>query len=568
MTKYFIPLWALVLIVVFVPQLSAQISLADVPKKKFIELGWDIPNTAFLKEHHEEMQRTTPFDGVMLALEATRPDGKKVSSQSVMDPTPWEPVWFEAAVADLKTCRWTAFTDNFIRFNYTPGLVEWVDDAGWKVFCDKTSFCAKIAKTTGLKGLAIDFEPYGKAVFKYDRNSGMSFTETKELVRNRGRQWMQSLAVEFPDMVLFTLFILDFVPKPAEGDDLDVMLEPAHYGLLPSFFNGMLDVAPPMMKIVDGCESGYYHNGIDEFSRRALMIQSVGGPAMRLVEPENRQKYAAQVQVGFGFYLDMYVNPEGSKYYRGPVEGGTRLDRLAENLSAAKETCDEYIWIYGEKRCWWSPGQGAHPAATSEHWEAAIPGVARTILRIKNPVEAARKVFEKQKVDDWGNLVRNGDFKESRAGKTIDIRFPEHWQAWQHDPIGSFSWDGNMGEGSAKASKVKWGCFLQKHPVKPGEYYYVALDAEKQGVGWIGMRIRWQDSDQKWTKEEDDRSFTFGASSVVTDDRPLAEGWQRAGGVVKIPEGAGFLQIQAGIRDQETDGDAAWFDNAVLIRLE
>ena len=530
----------------------SETSAQHVPGKKFIELGWDIPHTAYLKEHHEEMQRTTPFDGIMLALEATAPDGKHYTSQSLMDAQSWEPEWFAPAIENLKMCRWTTFTDNFIRLNFFPGDFDWDDDSGWKIFCSKTALCAKIAKETGLKGLAIDFELYGKAIFTYNTDWGRTFDEMKPLVRKRGRQWMEAVAAEYPDMVLFTLFIADVNLSAGYDVRPDQTLKLNHYGLLPAFFDGMLDAVPPQMRIIDGCETGYYKNGIDEFSRMALAIQSIGGPAIRLVAPENRQKYISQVQVGFGFYLDMYTNPEGNIYYRGPKEGGTRLDRLEENLVAARDATDEYVWLYGEQRRWWKP---ADPVTKWEHWEEAMPGMSQTIRITKNPQEAAKQILETlRKENQTANLLKNSDFAESTA----------NWSFWQNEPLGTFSWDNDSG----KVSQVKWGCILQNiMPVKSGEYYYVAMDAKQQGAGQISMRIRWQDDAGKYTKETEDRIFPFEATLDRMDGRTLSEGWLRAEGVVKIPEGVAVLQIQAGVRNQPTDGDAAWFDNAVVIRL-
>ncbi|MDD3587188.1 MAG: hypothetical protein PHQ75_08390, partial [Thermoguttaceae bacterium] len=39
-----------------------------IPGKKLIELGWDIPNTRFMKSHWQEMEKTTPFDGIMFEV--------------------------------------------------------------------------------------------------------------------------------------------------------------------------------------------------------------------------------------------------------------------------------------------------------------------------------------------------------------------------------------------------------------------------------------------------------------------------------------------------------------------
>ncbi len=564
--------WALFAVVfscftILVGVSSAQELRNDFPRKKFIELGWDIPSTAYLKEHHEEMQRTTPFDGVMLSLETTAPDGKRQSSQSMMDAQPWDPAWFAQATDDLKACRWTTFTDNFIRVNFSPGTIDWEDDDGWRIFCNKTSLCAQLAKEVGLKGLAVDFESYGKAIFTYSADSGRSYDETKRIVRRCGRQWMEAIAAKYPEMTLFTLFIADvnlqagYERRPADT------LQSLPYGLLPAFFDGTLDAIPPKMLIVDGCESGYHKNGIDEFSRTALAIQSLGGPAIRLVSPENREKYIRRVQVGFGFYLDMYTNPEGNVYYRGPKEGATRLDRLEENLAAARETTDEYVWIYGEQNRWWKPDDSK---TKWQHWEESLPGMSETIRFTKNPYDAASRTLETLRKESRAvNLLKNADFAESKLEKkqvgdqAVELAVPTEWTSWQHEPLGTFSWD----DGGVKVSWVEWGCILQNfRPVKPGEYYYVAIDGKQRGIGQIGMRIRWQDAEGKWTRESEDRIFSFEKEPARLDGRPLPDGWSRAEGVVRIPDGVGVLQIQGEVKGQSNDG-AARFDNAVLIRL-
>ena len=66
-------------------------------------------------------------------------------------------------------------------------------------------------------------------------------------------------------------------------------------------------------------------------SRRLFWPPAWNGAAMNLVAPENREKYRRQVQAGFGFYLDMYLN-EGGVFYFPPLEG-SRLKRLYRNLS-------------------------------------------------------------------------------------------------------------------------------------------------------------------------------------------------------------------------------------------
>ena len=47
-------------------------------KKKLIEFGWDEPDTAFMREHVAEMERT-PFDGCVFHVDYPKPSGGKGS---------------------------------------------------------------------------------------------------------------------------------------------------------------------------------------------------------------------------------------------------------------------------------------------------------------------------------------------------------------------------------------------------------------------------------------------------------------------------------------------------------
>jgi len=103
------------------------------------------------------------------------------------------------------------------------------------------------------------------------------------------------------------------------------------------------------------------------------------------------------------------------------------------------------------------------------------------------------------------------------------------------------------------------GCFIQKHPAKPGEAYYVEATAKTQGAAIPTLMVRWQREDGQWTRWDLDVKLTFGAAG--------ADGWRRAGGAVTVPDGVGLLVI---LLDGNSFGDGAcacWFDNVGLYRL-
>ncbi len=511
--------------------------------KKLVQLGWDMPTTHFLKEHHRSMQETTPFDGTMFEVRIDLGEGITYSSSSFWDATPWKAEWFEGPLADLKACHWTTFTDNFLRLNATPGTIAWGDDAGWKILCEKTEFCARFLKRAGMKGFAPDFESYGSEMFQYDSKTGLSFAETERLARQRGKEFLAAIAKEFPEAVILCLWLNSVNYRAGECEDPASSLEIEPYGLLPAFIDGMLDAAPPEMVLVDGCENGYFLNGEIEYDRVANQMISWTGPMMRLVAPENRAKYRQQVQAGFGFYLDMFSNPEGHKYYRGPKKDGTRLDRLSENLSAALAAADQYVWVYGEHFSWWGPGTP---------WETGIPGVTQTIRRIRHPLESARTFLaDEKRLGTTVNLLENPSFE--KLSGTSDS--PEGWSFWQpnREPLGKGSWDETVGNGSAKICGAKRADFAQSLPVEEGERFYVAAEIKTEGKGYPTIEVRWQKGNDMRTRIDAIRRFEFRDG--------------RAEGVVVVPSGPDRMYIELTARNQESEVDACWFDNAELYRI-
>ena len=154
------------------------------------------------------------------------------------------------------------------------------------------------------------------------------------------------------------------------------------------------------------------------------------------------------------------------------------------------------------------------------------------------------------------NLVRNGDFSTA----TADTKCPAIWNTWQDEGSkGRFEYDAEVGGGAANATKVKNGCFLQSYPAQPGETYAIQAECRTTGTGVPGLMIRWQRADGSWVRWDADATFTFAGSR---------DGWAQAFGVVTVPDNAGKLVILLKAEHQLSDGDACWFDNAELHRLE
>lgn len=539
--------------------LGNEVAEAASPAKKFIELGWDIPTTGQLREHWREMERTTPFDGVMFSVDVRDEQGARRSSQAFWDGSPWQREWLKPALDDLRACRFERFTDNFVRLNATPGNLAWDDDKGWATLADKAGHCAWLMKQGGCRGLAIDFESYGADQFHFDPAKGGSFAETARLARRRGAQFVQAVAAEFPDAVLLALWLNSINFKAGRSPRPDSILASSGYGLLPAFVDGMVDAVPPEMILVDGCEHGYYMDSAEAYLRAAHEMRSWQGAGIGLVSPENRAKYRQQVQAGFGFYLDMYLNPEGNRYYFPPL-GGSRLARLQRNLGFARDAADEYVWIYGEQCRWWGPHvQRPKTVGNGRLWEEAMPGLTRAIAYTRDPLAAAKaELAELRQTDRLTNLAKNADFGQAASAKPGSL--PAEFGAWQDErsPTGTFAWDAAVGNGAGRATKVKWGCFIQGVAAQPGEDYAIEVACRPQGHSQPTLVIRWQTADSRWTREQLDQTFPF---------EPGKDEWQTAFGVVTVPDGVGRLVVLLNITGQLIDDDICWFDNLGVYRL-
>jgi len=117
---------------------------------------------------------------------------------------------------------------------------------------------------------------------------------------------------------------------------------------------------------------------------------------------------------------------------------------------------------------------------------------------------------------------------------------------------------GASNKGSARASGVANGCFIQGHASQPGDRYAVRAVTRTGGRGDTWIRVRWQTEDGKWIAENKDRIFL--------PDETLGP-WREIFGVVEVPDGAGRLVILLGVGRQESTEDIALFDDVSLHRL-
>ncbi|HOW18914.1 MAG TPA: hypothetical protein PLC79_07750, partial [Phycisphaerae bacterium] len=203
-------------------------------EKKLIEFGWDEPDSAFMRKHWEQMERS-PFDGCVFHINYRKPDGKNGTfTWQCWGREAFTEADVRGAVEDLKATPFRRMRHNFLRFNVTPGDVDWFDD--FAAVLGNARLAALVAKEGGCPGLLFDIEQYNAPLFNYgkQRDAKTKSWETyAEQARRRGREVMEALQAEYPGLTVFLTF--GYCLPWSETDGLKRPLREVSYGLLAPF---------------------------------------------------------------------------------------------------------------------------------------------------------------------------------------------------------------------------------------------------------------------------------------------------------------------------------------------
>jgi hypothetical protein len=138
---------------------------------------------------------------------------------------------------------------------------------------------------------------------------------------------MGAIAARLPNAVLLSLYGYTL---PLSELRPGTTLAEARYGLLPAFYDGLLEAMPPTAALNDGHEQAY---GFKAEAQFAAAYQRIHWDAIRLSAAP--ALYQSRVKAGFGLWLDN----RGQRDLWRPAEW-----RDAINLALAKS--DGYVWIY------------------------------------------------------------------------------------------------------------------------------------------------------------------------------------------------------------------------------
>jgi hypothetical protein len=345
---------------------SVRPTVAAELDKKLIEHGWDMPYPTFIRDHVREMEKR-PFDGVVLKLEGGR---------NVFEPTRWAEADFAADFEALGEVKWKRFTDNFIAIGAAT-TQDWFNDEHWQAIEHNAHLVARAARVGGCVGLCLDPKAYkGVNPWSYAdaaHHDTKSFDEYQSLVRRRGAQFMRAVEQELPGAKVMTLWMLSGLARFLVYWDPDGLAD-QKFGLLPSFFNGMLHAAGPNVTIMDGNMHSYWN---EDRSAYLLQYHRLKQRSLLLVDPANIRKFQTQVQVSMAAYADTcygrYKADELSAYMT-PEEQATWFEH---NVYWALYTADEYAWCRSEKMNWWTgkdlPDSAEAAVRSARHKIATAP---------------------------------------------------------------------------------------------------------------------------------------------------------------------------------------------------
>ena len=362
-----------VVIAALVLPVFAEISPPIGPDKKIIKCGQDMPDARTLREHIREMARL-PFDGVVIDLTADI-GGKRerlwlrwfgpelISEELVAD-----------SIADLKATDFRRFTDNFLWISTQSGhkpAPSWWDGGAWENIVGNMALAARIARECSLKGILLDVEQYGvrawsQYMMRFDfsdphvQELGMvrrgeierphTFEEFAAAARRRGRDIMQAMCDEYPDITLLVIPGLHHTAKRRIGrgqhkvpDEKLEGLASSDYGVLAPFADGLLEAACPRATLIDGCEDTYPFTLNRRFADARATIENARDTS---AVPD---LYVQKMKIGFGIMLDYEYPLYG--WHAKPRDFGRNhfTPRDLENaLHFAMRNSDRYVWIWNE----------------------------------------------------------------------------------------------------------------------------------------------------------------------------------------------------------------------------
>ena len=349
-----------VLAIAMVPVLGASPAApAPAGPALLIYAGWygnTIPTPSFVSANKTFLE-SQPFDGLVMYL---RDPGMTFNvTTKTMTTTA---VSYDTAMSILSPVKNLSFT----HLTHNLGLIQgstppdFFDD--WSVTIQNFANVAKAAKDSGLKGLCFDNEQYFAPWGDYSGSTKYAATKTlanyQVQARLRGKQVMEAMVAQFPDIAVITLHGPS-VSEPKAPASLEFPQWQSGNELLGPFFAGFMEGVNDTAANIDGGElytlrTEAQFEASYTWNRNTIASDTVN---CAFIPPALRTVWPAKSSISFGVY-DM------------PFAGADMNSTiLRSTLANALRRADRYVWYYAEASTYLLPaGSGGASAA----WVDAI----------------------------------------------------------------------------------------------------------------------------------------------------------------------------------------------------
>ena len=315
-----------------------------------------------MRKHAAEMD-ATPFDGCVYHLRYLQPDGKDADFLwSCWGKQAFTTQQVQHAIDDLKATRFKRLRHNFLRFNVTPGNLDWFDD--YSAVINNARLAARVAREGGV-GILFDTEQYNAQLFDYRKQTNAAtktWDQYATQAHQRGREVMQAFQEEFPGLKVLMTF--GYGAPWQESDAMKRPLRECTYGLLAPFLNGMVEAAQGGTQLIDGWESAYSYFEEKKFRKARKMIHE---DILAMVA--DHDKYRKVFSASFGLWMDYQWKEKGWNVEH-PENNPHPPEKFEQIVRTALQYADEYVWIYSETPRWWSDQGG--PVKLPAAYDAAI----------------------------------------------------------------------------------------------------------------------------------------------------------------------------------------------------
>jgi len=333
------------------------------PPKSLIYAGWygnTIPTPSYIASHFDFLE-SQPFNGIVVYLRNASMTTN--ASIGVMTNNPMTHSAIASVLDPIRNLPFSQLQDNFgfVIGNDPP---DFFDD--WSVPIQNFRNLARALGEAGLKGFVFDNEQYFAPWGDYPTGVtyGYSLAQYETQARLRGKQVMEAMVAEFPDIEIITLHG-PYVSEPDAPWQLGFPSWQSGNELLGPFFAGFQEGRGDGATNVDGGELYDLRSTSDfqetyDWRKYSLPSNSVN---CSFIPAAIRPSWPGTVSISFG----VYDTPFGGQAMTPSI--------LATTLTNALARSDRYVWFYAESYTYLLPPSGG---GAPQQWVDAVRSAVPT----------------------------------------------------------------------------------------------------------------------------------------------------------------------------------------------